>query len=63
MVRTICDCFFDVIFYSISEIKEKEIPKVLFFIDLICKIFILFFNLVYNEFLVLYCFGMEKKYS
>ena len=61
MVRTICDCFFDVIFYSISEIKEKEIPKVLFFIDLICKIFILFFNLVYNEFLVLYCFGMEKN--
>ena len=64
MVRTICDCFFDVIFYSISEIKDKErnMPKVyLFFIDLICKIFILFFNLVYNEFLVLYCFGMEKN--
>ena len=61
MVRTICDCFFDVIFYSISEIKDKETLKVLFFIDLICKIFILFFNLVYNEFLVLYCFGMEKN--
>ena len=65
MVRTISDCFLDIFFYIWSSrheiINYQKITTECFWIDLFCKSLILFFNLVYNEFLVLYCFGLEKN--
>ena len=65
MVRTISDCFLDIFFYIWNSrdeiIKYQKITTECFLIDLFCKSLIFFFNLVYNEFLVLYCFGMEKN--
>ena len=65
MVRTISDCFLDMFFYIWNSrdeiIKYQKITTECFWIDLFCKSLILFFNLVYNEFLVLYCFGLEKN--
>ena len=68
MTRTLVDTFLDIFFYiyyfnSANENnnnKYDEFYYLLFIIDLIVKIIIIFFNCVYNELFVLYCFGMEK---
>ena len=55
MTRTLVDSCLDIFFY-IYYFNSSY----LFIIDLIVKIIIIFFNCVYNELFVLYCFGMEK---
>ena len=63
--KSLFDSFFDVLFfiyYTISD--EKQIIKVnslYFWIFVFTQIIIIFFSLVYNEFIVLYCYGMEAN--
>ena len=63
--KSLFDSFFDILFfiyYTISD--EKQIIKVnslYFWIFVFTQIIIIFFSLVYNEFIVLYCYGMEAN--
>ena len=63
--RILFDCLLDVflfIYYSIIDDNSKtKIFTFYFWIISIFQIIIIFFNLVYNEFLVLYFCGMEKN--
>ena len=68
MTRTLVDSCLDIFFYiynfkfdkSNNNNNEDTNLNNLFWTDAIVKIIIVFFNCIYNEFLVLYCFGMEK---
>ena len=63
MTRTLFDSILDIFIYAYDYCSGKAITVTsdIFLIYLFCKIIIIFFNLVYNEFLVIYCFGMEKN--
>ena len=63
--RSLFDSFFDILFFiyfTFSE--EKRVIKVstlYIWINIFSHIIIIFFGLVYNEFIVLYCCGMETN--
>ena len=63
--KSLFDSFFDVLFFIYYTIfDEKQIIKVnslYFWIFVFTQIIIIFFSLVYNEFIVLYCYGMEAN--
>lgn len=65
MTRTLFDSFLDIFYFiyiSINEDRDiKKINTPYFWINIISQIIIVFFNLVYNEFFVLYCCGMETN--
>ena len=65
MTRTLADSFLDIffnIYYYWDIIKGNDILRMTcFWIDLFFKVIIIFFNCVFNELLVLYCFGMDKN--
>ena len=66
MTRTLADSALDFLFflyYSMieKEIKYKQLNTRYFYISFILQIIIVFFNLVYNEFIVLYFWGLEKE--
>ena len=63
--KSLFDSFFDVLFFIYYTIfDDKQIIKVnslYFWIFVFTQIIIIFFSLVYNEFIVLYCYGMEAN--
>ena len=66
VTRTLADSaldFLHFLYYSKieNEIKYKQLNTPYFFINFIAQIIIVFFNLVYNEFIVLYFCGLEKE--
>ena len=64
MTRTLFDTILDIfyfIYFSIDENNEKKLNTPYFWVNIIGIIIMLFFNLVYNEFLVLNFWGMEKN--
>ena len=66
MTRTLFDSVLDIGFYlyfSISKEKnsKKGIKSEYFWINLVGQFIVIFFNLVYNEFLVLNLCGLEKE--
>ena len=66
VTRTLADSALDFLFflyYSMieKEIKYKQLNTRYFYISFILQIIIVFFNLVYNEFIVLYFCGLEKE--
>ena len=66
VTRTLADSALDFLFflyYSMieKEIKYKQLNTRYFYISFILQIIIVFFNLVYNEFIVLYFWGLEKE--
>ena len=65
MTRTLVDSFLDIffnIYYYWDIIKGNEILRITcFWIDSFLKAIIIFFNCIFNELFVLYCYGMEKN--
>ena len=64
MARTIFDSILDIFIYfwnSRKSMLTKSKDSLILWIYIFCKIIIIFFNLIYNEILVLYCCGMEEN--
>ena len=63
--RSLFDSFFDILFFIYFIFSdEKHVIKVntlFFWINIFFHIIIIFFGLVYNEFIVLYCYGLETN--
>ena len=64
MTRALCESCFDcfiIPYYLLKDFRDKNINYfwIFFFIILLVTIIINFFSFVYNEFIILYCFGME----
>lgn len=63
--RSLFHSFFDILFFIYFIFSEEKrvikINTLYFWIYIFSHIIIIFFGLVYNEFIVLYCCGMETN--
>ena len=61
MTRTLFDFVFFIYISIVEDSKDKKVKTYYFWINIVLQLIIVFFNLVYNEFLVLYVYGMHKN--